>query len=79
MVYTCKTCGENANAPGHLCNPCSAEIKCNFCGQENVTPRHMCYSKLAGLKFVCGECGRVADSPDLLCKPDRIVENKSAF
>jgi hypothetical protein len=33
----------------------------------------MCTNKLAGMRFVCGECGRVADSPDLLCKPDQII------
>lgn len=78
-MYTCKTCGANAQAPGHLCNPCGEGGKCSFCGQQEADARHMCAGKLAGMKFVCGECGRVAASPDLLCKPDKIVDNKTAF
>ena len=30
--YTCKTCGALADEPGHLCNPCGDETKCDFCG-----------------------------------------------
>ncbi|KJS31223.1 MAG: hypothetical protein VR64_12295 [Desulfatitalea sp. BRH_c12] len=79
MDYSCKTCGATVNTPGHLCNPCSEKVKCNFCGQDDVSARHMCTNKLAGMRFVCGECGRVADSPDHLCKPNQIIDHKSAF
>ncbi|MBT8340035.1 MAG: hypothetical protein KJP07_08480 [Desulfatitalea sp.] len=78
-MYTCKTCGTNAKEPGHLCNPCQDKGRCTFCDQDDVDTRHMCGTKLAGLKFVCGECGRVATSPDQLCKPDKILEGENAL
>ncbi len=73
MAYTCKNCGAVADAPGHLCNPCSDKAKCSFCGAPETDHTHQCKDKLAAMKFVCGGCGRVAMEQEHLCKPSPIA------
>jgi hypothetical protein len=72
MAYTCKNCGAVADAPGHLCNPCSEAENCSFCGSHKVEHSHMCKDKLSAMKYVCGGCGRVAMEDKHLCKPTPI-------
>jgi hypothetical protein len=72
MAYTCKNCGAVADAPGHLCNPCSDKENCSFCGAPKVDPIHMCKDKLAAMQYVCEGCGRVAMEDKHLCKPSPI-------
>ena len=34
--------------------------------------KHYCKGKMEDLKYVCEGCGRLATSPDLLCKPSKV-------
>lgn len=72
MTYTCKTCGANAESPGHLCNPCGDEAACTFCGKPETDTKHVCKDKLSAMKYVCDGCGRVAMEEDSLCQPSEI-------
>ena len=72
MAYTFKTCGAIAPEPGHLCNPCGDEAKCDYCGATSVDPKHVCKDKLKNMKYTCESCGRVAIEENHLCNPKRL-------
>ena len=71
-VYTCQTCGAVAEGPGHLCNPAEETGTCGYCGKEEPHVKHYCKGKMEDLKYVCSQCGRLAPSEDLLCKPSKV-------
>jgi DNA-directed RNA polymerase subunit RPC12/RpoP len=71
-VYTCATCGALAEEPGHLCNPAGEPMTCAYCGEKGVHAKHYCKGKLEDIKYVCDQCGRLATSADLLCKPKSV-------
>ena len=68
-VYTCATCGALAEEPGHLCNPAGEAATCGYCGEKGADTKHFCKGKLEDIKYVCDQCGRLATSADMLCKP----------
>jgi DNA-directed RNA polymerase subunit RPC12/RpoP len=72
MAYTCKTCGAVAPEPGHLCNPSTETTTCSYCGEKSPHVKHYCKGKMADLKYVCENCGRLATSEDLVCKPKKV-------
>jgi len=72
MTFTCERCGALAEAPGHLCQPCSDRQECRFCGTPDTHRRHVCRSKLTAMRYVCGGCGRIATNAEFLCRPEAI-------
>jgi len=71
-VYTCKTCGALAEEPGHLCAPAEEMGTCAYCGKNTPHVKHYCKGKMEDLKFVCEQCGRLAPTEELLCKPTKV-------
>jgi len=74
----CPTCGEPTGERQHLCAAGSAPRKayvCEHCGCTESDPRHVCFPKLAEMKFVCDNCGRVAAWSDALCRPKPIEDS----
>jgi len=71
-VYTCKTCGALAEEPGHLCAPAEEMGTCAYCGKNTPHAKHYCKGKMEDLKFVCENCGRLAPTEELLCKPTKV-------
>lgn len=71
-VFTCATCGALAEEPGHLCNPSGEPMTCAYCGEKGAHAKHYCKGKLEDIKYVCDQCGRLATSADLLCKPKEV-------
>ena len=72
MAHTCKTCGAVAEDPGHLCAPSAETTTCSYCGEKSPLVKHYCKGKMEDLKYVCEGCGRLATSPDLVCKPSKV-------
>ena len=80
-TYVCSTCGEKATRQGHLCDPVLIEdaalAVCEFCGITATDPRHVCFPKRLELSHSCGNCGRLATTASLLCKPKAIPKPKA--
>ncbi|MFN2353324.1 MAG: hypothetical protein ABR512_02210 [Desulfopila sp.] len=72
MAHTCKNCGAVADDPGHLCDPTTEVLSCEFCGEEDVGVTHVCKNKLAAMKYSCGSCGKMAPDETRLCQPQEI-------
>jgi len=67
-TYKCRNCGAVTTTPGHLCAPEPVASKSEYCGQS----AQPCEPKQQTIQYTCGQCGRAAEQPDLLCKPTRI-------
>ena len=72
MAYTCRTCGAEADKPGHLCNPSEENLDCKFCGETNVPASHVCKDKLASMHYSCDTCGRLSTDAAHLCSHTEI-------
>lgn len=72
MAHTCKNCGAIADDPGHLCDPTTEELSCDYCGTKDVGVNHVCKQKLASMKYSCNSCGKMAPEEDRLCNPVEI-------
>jgi hypothetical protein len=44
-------------------------MTCAYCGEKGAHTKHFCKGKLEDIKYVCDQCGRLATSADMLCKP----------
>lgn len=73
MAHTCKSCGAVADDPGHLCDPTTEVLGCDYCGSNDVGVNHVCKEKLAAMKFSCDSCGKMAPDETRLCKPIEIT------
>ena len=71
-MYTCKNCGTTTTEKGHLCNPQPVTDTCDLCSEPMQDARHLCKPTLQRMAYKCGGCGRPAESPDLVCKPEKI-------
>ena len=73
--HTCKNCGKETDARGHLCDPMELDeaYLCDHCGAMTEDPRHICKPMLQKINFVCVGSGRVAQLPGQLCNPRDIV------
>lgn len=73
QVYECATCGIVAKKKGHLCNPVDLENKGDYCGHSSsLKTAMMCSEETRRLDYECGNCGRPAESADLLCTPRKV-------
>lgn len=72
MAHTCKSCGAIADDPGHLCDPTTEVLSCEYCGQEDVGINHVCKQKLTAMKYSCNSCGKMAPEENRLCNPVEI-------
>ncbi len=79
-MHVCTTCGKTTTRKGHLCTPSKIEdaslAVCEFCGQTSSDPRHVCFPKRVELSCFCDDCGRLATTRSLLCKPRAIPKPK---
>lgn len=80
-MYSCSTCGLVTTSKGHLCSPVPVSslkvVKCGYCGEVSTDPRHVCQPKLVTLKFFCENCGRLANTKGMLCRPKAIPKGSS--
>ena len=77
-TFECSTCGIVTKAKGHLCQPIELTDKGDYCGQPpgHKTAR-MCADETMRLDYQCGNCGRAAESADLLCNPKKVHGTKA--
>jgi len=71
--YECATCGIVTGNHGHLCKPVEVAGLGDYCGQP-VTKKTamMCAEETSRLDYECGNCGRTAETPDLVCAPKKV-------
>ena len=72
MAHTCKSCGAIADDPGHLCDPTTEILACDYCGVKDVSVNHVCKEKLTAMKYSCSSCGKMAPEENRLCNPIEI-------
>ena len=65
--YTCSTCGVVAATAAQLCNP-RDETFDEYCGSAPQRAA-LCTEMREHVTYVCGKCGRPAQSDELLCQP----------
>ena len=67
-IYECETCGVVTKTESRVCVPKQHKDKEQFCGFSK--PRtSMCQPVKESLPYSCGDCGRPAQQPELLCNP----------
>jgi hypothetical protein len=65
-AYQCTKCGAITKDSSHLCSAQPVSQKSQYCGTKSAD---VCDTKK--FSYECGSCGRVAEQPDLLCKPSK--------
>ena len=73
QIFECATCGIVTESKGHLCNPVAVEGLHDYCGQPVTKKTAMtCAEETSRLDYECGNCGRTAEKPDLVCAPRKV-------
>lgn len=73
QIYECSTCGIVTETPKHLCKPVVLDGQSDCCDQSvGKKTAMMCAEETTRLDYQCGNCGRTAEQPELVCVANKL-------